>query len=57
LPEVTFHLDTTVVRYIVLHRSDRIIAAIRDLSIPAKVGFLAGMVLPGGLVLHRKTGS
>ena len=51
------HLDTTIVSYIAHHRSERIVAAMRDVSMVGNVGFLAGMVLLGGLLLRRQTGS
>jgi undecaprenyl-diphosphatase len=51
------HIDTTIVGYIAHHRSDRIVAAMRDVSMLGNVGFLAGMVLLGGLLLRRQTGS
>jgi undecaprenyl-diphosphatase len=51
------YLDTTIVSYIAHHRSDRIIAAMSDVSMLGNVGFLAEMVLLGGLLLRLQTRS
>lgn len=50
-------LDITVLSYIVHHRSDRITAVMSEVSKLGDAGFLAGIVLLGGLYLRGRSGS
>lgn len=50
-------LDIAVLNYILHHRSDRITAVMSDVSMLGNAGFLAGIVLLGGLYLRRRSGS
>jgi len=57
LLEVALRLDITVLSYIVHHRSDRITTVMSVVSMLGNAGFLAGIVLLGGIYLRRRSGS
>jgi membrane-associated phospholipid phosphatase len=57
MPELALRFDTAVLSYIVHHRSDWITDAMSAVSMLGDAGFLAGVVLLGGLYLRRRSGS